>query len=305
MNNLYVALDIDGDGGRDFFTSEAFVGFPEKHFIVRDIGPALVPGIPMSVTASRGQFDDRVRVSWQYVWGATSYEVWRSLSVDSPGAQMGTTTGTTFDDTTATSTSLFYYSVRAFNQAGKSSHSGPVTGWVLGLPFAFDAITLPEGEVDVAYNGDLEISGGVPPYTVDVVKGSLPLGLALESGGVITGVPTVARSGSFTVQVTDSASTSVTKKFKIKVFKALGISTSGLKAGTVGKKYSASLKASGGKKPYSWSVTSGSLPEGLVLDGTTGKITGMPTASGSSEVTVQATDPLGGEAEKTFALSIS
>jgi hypothetical protein len=96
----------------------------------------------------------------------------------------------------------------------------------------------------------------------------------------------------------------VTKKFKIKVLKALGISTSSLKAGTVGKKYSAAVKASGGKKPYSWSITSGSLPEGLTLDGTTGKITGTPTAAGSSELTFQVTDPLGGKGEKTLTLTI-
>ena len=172
-------------------------------------------------------------------------------------------------------------------------------------PLAMNASTLPEGEVGVAYNGDLEIGGGVTPYEVKLVKGLLPEGLNFDSDGVITGVPTVAKSASFTVQVTDDASTSVTKKFKIKVFKALGISTSSLKAGTVGKKYSAALKVTGGKKPYAWSIVSGSLPGGLVLDGTTGKITGTPAAAGSSELTFKVTDPLGGEEEKTLTLTVN
>jgi hypothetical protein len=167
------------------------------------------------------------------------------------------------------------------------------------------ASSLPEGEVGIAYNASLEVSGDSPPYIISVVKGFLPSGLGLGNDGVISGTPDKAGTKSFTVKVTDSAGSSVFKKLKIKVFKLLSISTKSLKAGKVGKSYSATLKAAGGKKPYSWSILSGSLPEGLVLDGATGKITGTPVVPGSSELAFRVTDPLGGVAEKAFTLTIN
>lgn len=46
----------------------------------------------------------------------------------------------------------------------------------------------------------------------------------------------------------------------------------------------------GGTPPYSFSVISGSLPPGLSLDGNTGKVFGLPTATGTFSATVQVTD---------------
>jgi hypothetical protein len=48
--------------------------------------------------------------------------------------------------------------------------------------------------------------------------------------------------------------------------------------------------ATGGLMPYSWSLSTGSLPAGLTLDASTGSITGTPTASGVSSFTVRVTD---------------
>jgi hypothetical protein len=68
------------------------------------------------------------------------------------------------------------------------------------------------------------------------------------------------------------------------------IPTSSLPQATVGVAYSATLEASGGTPPYSWSITSGSLPGGLKLDATTGVISGTPAAPGTSDFTVTVTD---------------
>lgn len=50
--------------------------------------------------------------------------------------------------------------------------------------------------------------------------------------------------------------------------------------GQVGVPYSAALVASGGLPPYTYSIASGTLAPGLVLDSATGLITGTPTAGG-------------------------
>ena len=69
----------------------------------------------------------------------------------------------------------------------------------------------------------------------------------------------------------------------------LTVSTSSLPDATDGSAYSQDLSASGGITPYSWSVTSGSLPAGLSL-ASDGTISGTPSSAGTSTFTVQATD---------------
>jgi hypothetical protein len=149
------------------------------------------------------------------------------------------------------------------------------------------------------------ISGGVPLYAISFLKGSLPLGLNVDSGGVITGTPaSLAKSASFTVKVTDSSGSSVSKKFKINIFKALGIATASLKAGKQGEKYAATVKAAGGKKTYGWSIVSGHLPAGLAFDTATAKITGAPTETGRFDLTLEVSDSLGGKAQKSYSLLV-
>ena len=72
---------------------------------------------------------------------------------------------------------------------------------------------------------------------------------------------------------------------------AVTITSSSLPAGTVGSSYSATLTASGGTYPYTWSLGSGSkLPAGLSLSASTGALTGTPTNAGSYSFSVVATD---------------
>ena len=68
------------------------------------------------------------------------------------------------------------------------------------------------------------------------------------------------------------------------------ITTASLSSGTVGVAYSATLSASGGTPPNSWSITSGSLPVGLTLNAGDGVITGAPTTAGTFSFTVQVSD---------------
>ena len=65
------------------------------------------------------------------------------------------------------------------------------------------------------------------------------------------------------------------------------ISPETLPAGTVGTAYSQTLTATGETGPFSFSVSSGSLPPGLTLS-SEGVISGTPTAAGSFSFTVQA-----------------
>jgi phospholipase C len=55
----------------------------------------------------------------------------------------------------------------------------------------------------------------------------------------------------------------------------LSVTTTTLPGGTLGTAYSQSLAATGGVQPYTWAVSSGSLPAGLTLNSSTGLISGM------------------------------
>ena len=170
-------------------------------------------------------------------------------------------------------------------------------------PLAIGAPSLSEAEVGVPYGAGLSITGGLSPYAVVISRGSIPGGLNIDSGG-IAGTPTEDGKASFTVQVTDQQGASVSAKLKIKVLKALSISTEALKTGSVGRAYRVRLKSKGGQKPYSWSLLSGALPSGFSLDSAAGLISGTPSSSGSAALVIEVTDPLGGSVQKSFTLTV-
>ncbi|MGB0125091.1 MAG: IPT/TIG domain-containing protein [Silvibacterium sp.] len=64
--------------------------------------------------------------------------------------------------------------------------------------------TLPSATVSKAYSTALDAVGGETPYTWSIAAGGLPSGIALTSGGVISGSPTKAGSYSLTAQVKDA-----------------------------------------------------------------------------------------------------
>ena len=85
----------------------------------------------------------------------------------------------------------------------------------------------------------------------------------------------------------------------------LTIVTTTLPTGTVGTSYFlGGVYAAGGTPGYSYSITQGSLPNGLTLNPTSGIISGYPTSTGTSSFTVQAIDT-GGSPPVSQALSIT
>jgi VCBS repeat-containing protein len=73
-------------------------------------------------------------------------------------------------------------------------------------------------------------------------------------------------------------------------YPALEMTTYSLVPGIAGTAYVQTLQASGGSGSYNWTLTSGSLPDGLSLDTSTGAITGTPTAGGTFNFTIQMAD---------------
>lgn len=77
-----------------------------------------------------------------------------------------------------------------------------------------------------------------------------------------------------------------------------------LASGTVGQSYNQSVSASGGLTPYGYAVTGGTLPNGLTLS-PTGTISGIPTAPGTFNFTLTATDSSACGQNGNYAITIA
>ena len=157
------------------------------------------------------------------------------------------------------------------------------------LALTITTTTLPTATVTHDYRARLAASGGTPPYTWSIdCQSSCPppaSGLSLSSSGAITGTPTTAGTFLETYRVRDSIGATVTKELTLSVNPpALTIDTTSLPDGRFDGRYFATLSASGGTPPYTWSIIAGVLPAGLSLqtDSSSGNfnslITGVPTA---------------------------
>jgi len=188
--------------------------------------------------------------------------------------------------------------------SGCGSSSSPNVTSELSIPAG---TSLPTGQVNTAYSATLTASGGTPPYSWSVASGSLPAGLSLSAGGIISGTPSASGTSSFTVQVSDAEANPqrATAALSITIAPApLTITTTSLPTGNINTPYSATLMANGGVPPYSWSLTSGSLPAGLTLSAG-GAISGTPTAGGVSNFSLQVADSQSSPQTATGQFSIS
>ena len=169
---------------------------------------------------------------------------------------------------------------------GGDSSSGPPA-------LAVSTSSLPNGQVGASYSGALAATGGMAPYHWALASGALPAGLTLAASGTISGTPSVAANATaIDVRVTDSASPAQTTTRALSLTiapPALVVTTQSLPTGEVGAAYAATLSAKGGTAPYRWSVKSGSLAAGLVLDAS-GSITGTPTATSVAPITFELQD---------------
>ena len=82
------------------------------------------------------------------------------------------------------------------------------------------------------------------------------------------------------------------------------INTAGLPIAVRGRYYDQALSASGGSGSYLWTVSSGSLPPGLVLDPSTGIIRGRPRSKGNSTFTITVQDVRNAASTASQAFSV-
>jgi len=170
-------------------------------------------------------------------------------------------------------------------------------------------LTLPSGSAGQIYNQTLSASGGAEPYTFNLTAGSLPPGLGLTSSGMasalLSGIPATSGSYTFTITAIDSNNCATSQIYTILIdCPIITVDPSLLINPSVGTPYQQTIMASGGAKPYVFTVTSGELPPELSLS-IDGFLSGTLETGGDFSFTITAMDQNGCTGSQNYFLIAS
>ncbi len=174
------------------------------------------------------------------------------------------------------------------------SNNTTATTPMISAPLFITTSSLPQGITNQTYSATVQAIGGKPPYTWTVQ--GLPSGLtatpnASTTALIISGLP-VASNGPVSFQVTDSGGSSAQSTTRILNLIIVSPLTAVPQTFTTTQGFayppSATLTATGGIPPYTWTFGSGAL-DGLSLS-SNGSFIGIPGQSGTFPFTASVTD---------------
>jgi iron uptake system EfeUOB component EfeO/EfeM len=218
------------------------------------------------------------------------------------GLALGATTGTISG--MPSSTGSFSFTVSATDSSSNSashpfqvtvSNTGsvavavtPITATVAsGATQQFTALVSNTSNVAVtwtAFPGMISSSGLYTAPTVSITTNAIV---------TATSVADPTKSGRAAVTVTAGSAPPT-----------LSITTTSLSGATTGSSYSNALVATGGKSPYTWTLTSGTLPSGIALQ-SSGSIFGTTNLAGQFTFTVQVADSSSPRQTATKSLTLT
>jgi acid phosphatase len=266
------------------------------------------PTISITSPASGATVSGTVAVSTSVSSNTTSVQ----FKVDGANSGAAVTTAPfsfSLNTTTLTNGSHSLAAV-ASNSSAQTATSATVTITVNNTSAPSISITSPASGATVS--GTVAVSTSVSSNTTSVqfkVDGAnsgaadtaAPFSLSLNTKTLSNGSHSLtATASNSAAQTTTSAAVAIIVNNPV-----LGIVTTSFANGTVQVSYSASLQASGGTAPYTWSVLSGQLPTGLLLTSSTGTIAGIPTLAGSFSFTIQVKDSTGATTSAGFSINIT
>ncbi|MFH1154718.1 MAG: putative Ig domain-containing protein [Pseudomonadota bacterium] len=173
--------------------------------------------------------------------------------------------------------------------------------------------TLPPCITGRNYQVQLISAGGFGAISYQILSGSLPQGLTLNSSGLISGIPASNGTSVVVIGSRDSCpdgNQTAQKQFSITSqtqCSPISITTpSSLATGKTGIVYQMQLSISGGMPPVNYSVVTGYLPQGMGLS-QSGLISGIPAQGGTFTITIRVEDSCPGGVQsdqRTFNLVV-
>ncbi|MBV9764167.1 MAG: putative Ig domain-containing protein [Acidobacteriaceae bacterium] len=215
------------------------------------------------------------------------------LSVNATGLISGTPT--------AAGTSTI--TLGATNASGTGNSALTLTIASAGGPAVAPVITSAasaSGRVGSAFSYQIAATNSPTSYSAT----GLPTGLSVDATGLIFGTPSAPGTSTVTLGATNAGGTgnstlALTINAAAPGLAAPGVTSAASASGTVGSAFSYQIAAT--NSPTDYSATG--LPTGLSVNATTGLISGTPTSTGSSTITLGATNA-GGTGNSTLTLNV-
>jgi len=173
--------------------------------------------------------------------------------------------------------------------------------------FEITTSSLPNPNVGVPYSVQLETINAAGHINWSVNSGAQPTGLQLSNSGAITGTPTTAGNYSFAIEASTTSGQTAIANYAFTVTSNFAIvNASPLPIATLHESYTYGFASANGSGPVQWAVTGGVLPPGMGMN-SNGTLTGTPSANGTYNFTVTATDslsPTPDQASASFAITV-
>ncbi len=227
-----------------------------------------------------------------------------------PGLQIHPTTGVISG--TVTTPGLYHIVTSVTDSlpgAAQTQQTG-LTIRVYGSPIAITSTGIGPAAKAQAYTGQIVATGGTGALIYSAA--GLPAGLQIDATtGSITGTPTGFGPHAITLTVTDSqpnlpSTTTSQASMTVSSTTDLQLQINLPLSHKTGQFYIGGISGAYGEPSYSYELISGTLPQGLVLNTTTGIVSGNPTAAVTRNLRFRVTDsndpPLTAEANATIQI---
>jgi hypothetical protein len=219
-----------------------------------------------------------------------------------PGLSLNAATGAITGTPSAAGNYAFTITVSTGSCTTSRSYNLSITNTCSAI--TVNPASLPAGTQGAAYGATLSASGGVAPYTFNVISGALPSGLTLNAAnGLLSGTPTATGSFVITIRATGQGGCTGQRTYVLTVNCGTVTIDTALPNGAKGVAYNQTLSASP-TAAYTFNVQTGSLPPGYTLS-SAGVLSGTSATTGTYTFSVRARTASGCQGTRTYTLTVT